>query len=682
MTNKLKVLLTTLLLTSSVTLNAKEIAILTSPNTIDGSVTTQVINHPSFRYSDIDIFQGDKNLGSYTREEVSKSIDVVIDTKSKTSNLRVIPKNYTIDNSGAELFIGSNLPYYTTEGTEIIWKLLFTGLSSVSEFTWDIESYDLDSNFIEQRQYKNINPPTLLNKGTHIVNLRYNDGIGNEFTATKKIKIEPKVEYIAKINIPKLNIYEGTNIEWKYIFNGMVKSVKWYIDDMVQDKLPDTLPIGSYKIKIEILNELGDTYTDSVDLIVAKIEDVKVKDIVGSSRYAYAIMTDGTIRAWGANEYGQLGTGDNKFYNTPKEIVGLNGAVKKLVAGKEFSTIALMEDGRLMGWGGNLGRELGLGDSTMRVSPTELWWFRDKVDDVIMGCSGSMLVLKDGRIMSSGRDSYGELGTGSTEYTTVFNAIEGLSTNAKQVIYNDNIAFAIMKDGTVKAWGNNIYGQLGLGHNNSVKIPTTVSALGTEVDRIIYYKDSIFAIMKDGTAKAWGRNSYGELGLGDTTNRNTPVDVNIPGNNIKNIYCNEYSTIFLTNDNKIFTTGDNSSGQLGLNDTTQRLAPTEVPNIDFDIRDIYLSRYGSVHIVTEDGKLVSFGENSNGELGLGSNTNVLTPTLHNNIDSIIKFSYCDYGSFFAIDSNSNIYSFGLNSNGQLGVGNFDDTSEPIKLSIK
>jgi alpha-tubulin suppressor-like RCC1 family protein len=97
-----------------------------------------------------------------------------------------------------------------------------------------------------------------------------------------------------------------------------------------------------------------------------------------------------------------------------------------------------------------------------------------------------------------------------------------------------------------------------------------------DITRIICGRYHTFVIKNDGTVWATGRTANGELGLGDTTDRNTFTQLSSSFNNPKQISCGEYHTFIVKQDGTVWATGWNYYGQLGLGDTTNRSSFTQV----------------------------------------------------------------------------------------------------------
>ena len=198
-----------------------------------------------------------------------------------------------------------------------------------------------------------------------------------------------------------------------------------------------------------------------------------------------ALLNDGTIKAWGCNQDAQLGLGSTSTTNqtSPVTIPGLTG-VKQLVAGCNFA-YALMDDGTVKSWGHDFYGRLGLNITTDVLIPTTIPNLAGVKQLSGGGIDGRhiLALLNDGTVKSWGYNNYGQLGIGdkTSQYLPV--AIPGL-TDVNQVVARDYYSYAIMNDGTIKAWGNNLIGQLGIGISASIPLPYLNPNYVFEVDTI------------------------------------------------------------------------------------------------------------------------------------------------------------------------------------------------------
>ena len=151
-----------------------------------------------------------------------------------------------------------------------------------------------------------------------------------------------------------------------------------------------------------------------------------MKAISASGQVSLALLKNGTVMAWGDNTYGELGNGTNvSDSNVPVTVTGLSH-VKAISAGGQVS-LAMLKNGTVMAWGDNLDGELGNGtnvsDSNVPVTVTGL----SSVKAISAGGSVSLAMLKNGTVMAWGDNTYGELGNGTNvSHSNVPVAVAGL----------------------------------------------------------------------------------------------------------------------------------------------------------------------------------------------------------------------------------------------------------------
>ncbi len=231
----------------------------------------------------------------------------------------------------------------------------------------------------------------------------------------------------------------------------------------------------------------------------------------------------------------------------------------------------------------------------------------------------------------------------------------------------------VKSDGTVWSFGSNYSGQLGLGNNTNQNTPQQIPTINS-VDNIIGVScgaSYTVLVKNDGTAWSFGRNDSGQLGLGNDTDQHTPQQIPTINSvdNIIGVSCGDYHTVLVKSDGTAWSFGRNDSGQLGLGNNTSQNTPQQIPTIN----DIIGVSCGGNHtvLVKSDGTAWSFGLNVYGQLGLGNNTNYNTPQqipTINDIDDIIGVS-CGNFHTVLIKSDGTVWSFGNNVDGQLGLGN-------------
>ena len=244
-----------------------------------------------------------------------------------------------------------------------------------------------------------------------------------------------------------------------------------------------------------------------------------------------------------------------------------------------------------------------------------------------------------------------------------------------QVAAGDSHSAAVTKDGDLYMWGRNYYGQLGVYSNADSKIPIKVnnssSTLPEKSVKYIalgYYHSA--AITKDGSLYMWGRNNYGQLGDGTTTDRYTPVKIM---DNVASVSLGGSHSAAVTKDGSLYMWGDNGNGRLDDGTTTDRYTPVKIMD---NVASVSL---GSSHsaAITKDGSLYMWGYNYYGQLGDGTTTDRYTPVKI--MDNVASVSLGGNHSA-AITKDSNLYMWGGNGSGQLGDGTTDNKTRPNRVA--
>ena len=190
---------------------------------------------------------------------------------------------------------------------------------------------------------------------------------------------------------------------------------------------------------------------------------------------------------------------------------------------------------QLWSWGVNTEGRLGLGDVNIRSSPVQVGALTDWSDAKISSSLGSTLAVKsNGTLWAWGQGGYGSLGNGNTTSRSSPVQVGALTTWAEVSIGFGNV-LAVKTDGTLWSWGFGVEGGLGQGNTTNRSSPVQVGTLtnwskiagsGSRYTGYMSYIYGFFSSIKtDGTLWSWGHNPYGQLGLGNTTNRSSPVQV-------------------------------------------------------------------------------------------------------------------------------------------------------------
>lgn len=343
--------------------------------------------------------------------------------------------------------------------------------------------------------------------------------------------------------------------------------------------------------------------------------------LAGGNLHSLALQNDGTVWTWGYNGTGQLGDGTTTDRYSPVQVLGLAG-MWRLATGTGHS-LALGGDGTVWAWGYNDRGQLGDGTSTQRNTPAQVPSL-DNVKMIAAGNSYSLAVKTDGTVWTWGDNTYGQLGDGTTKDQVSPVQVVGLSDVIAVAggCFNTH-TLALKSDGTVWAWGDSSFGQLGDGTTTSHVTPQQVPGLSGIVAIAAGDAHSL-ALKDDGTVWAWGCNTYGQLGDDSTVQRDSPVQVDgLAG--VTGIAASTYRgfSLAVRNDGTVWAWGWNVYGQLGDGTITNRTVPVQVVGL----ADVCAVVAGSFHslAVKRDGTLWAWGDNAIGELGDGTTDDRHTP---------------------------------------------------------
>jgi alpha-tubulin suppressor-like RCC1 family protein len=172
----------------------------------------------------------------------------------------------------------------------------------------------------------------------------------------------------------------------------------------------------------------------------------------------------------------------------------------------------------------------------------------------------SFALTGDGTLYAWGQNNYGQLGDGTT---TTRSTPTPVMSSVKAVAAGDSHTVVLKTDGTVWGFGWNGYGQLGIGVESVTEpLPRQASGLPNVVS-IAAGDAGSFAVASDGTAWGWGQNQFGQLGIGTTSvSQTTPAQVVSLGG-VAQVDGGEWHTLFRLADGSVYAAGDNRYGQLG-----------------------------------------------------------------------------------------------------------------------
>ncbi|APR75464.1 RCC1 repeat domain protein [Minicystis rosea] len=287
---------------------------------------------------------------------------------------------------------------------------------------------------------------------------------------------------------------------------------------------------------------------------------------------------------------------------------------------RQNQSLAVTKSGALYTWGNNTDGQLGLGamdapDTTTRPSPTQNPTLTG-VLQAVFGFDHALVLLEDGTVRAFGDNSSGQLGDGSVDDRSFPVTVPGLG-DIIQVAAGSKHSVALRRDGTVWAWGRNQYGNLGQGAADTTphSAPQQVPGLA-DVVQIASGRDHLLALRADGTVVGWGLNQNGQVGVGTSgSEANVFAPQALTITDVAGLVADANYSFAVRADGTAVGWGQNFNGQLGIgaSDTTDRNAPGD-PLMLADVRDL---ETGATHVVgvTSAGMFYTWGWSTNGSLG-------------------------------------------------------------------
>ena len=542
--------------------------------------------------------------------------------------------------------------------------------------------------------------------------------------------------------------------------------------------------------------ELGNGTKANSSLPVKVIGVSDVVSIAAGYYNSFAVRKDGTVWSWGYNNYGQLGLGNDTNRTTAQQVLGGASGSQYLtdiveVKAATMHTLALKANGTVYAWGYNNFGQLGGNGTTNSNRPVQAVTgaqksasgYLEKVVDIDVssgddsGYGTSIALTESKEVYGWGYSSYGQLGKTGTFTSPIkvsnINTAVGVALGGTDTVY---FTYILKEDGTVSSLGYNYYGQLG---NGTTKSDATVELQDvqnvTDIVQVSGSQNGQFGafVKKDGTVWTVGYNGYGQLGNGTTNNKSVPIQAGTEGSNVLVVHevtlassidddtpmgkTGTYggnntvvSNITLRGDNgenkydafNISSTGVARKFNLNLGvDEEKRLTSSdrltfksmnpEIATVDSagNVRPAHKGNYGSTVILVEynyndlgvvnkfkgmirvkvapymgvaspmvaagrrytialkyDGTVWAWGYNENGELGQGNTTSVYSPVQVKSADGnsyltdIIEIA-AGSNHNLALAKDGTVWSWGYGFYGELGNGTKANSSLPVKVKI-
>jgi IPT/TIG domain/Regulator of chromosome condensation (RCC1) repeat len=273
-------------------------------------------------------------------------------------------------------------------------------------------------------------------------------------------------------------------------------------------------------------------------------------------------------------------------------------------------------------------------------------------------------------VVGWGKDAHGALGAGYTGGTR--GPVSTLVSGARAVVAGSS-SYALLNDGTVAAWGDNTFGQLGNGSHQSSGVPAPVNGIVNAV-AIAAGGSHAMALLSNGTVMTWGGNTYGTLGNGTSGKGHEVGDANpmlVPElNGVTAIAAGGADDVALMGNGTLEAWGENKSGQLGDGTYVEKDVPTPVRGL-YGVRSVAVggdpSIGGHMLILMQNGAVMAIGGNLAGQLGNGTTTDSPTAVAVRGLSGVVAVS-ADISHSMALLANGTVMTWGSNDYGQLGVG--------------
>ena len=403
-------------------------------------------------------------------------------------------------------------------------------------------------------------------------------------------------------------------------------------------------------------------------------------DVKAGNNHTCALHAGGAMSCWGNNWAGTLGSGQNhdELDNSavPVSVIGINDATA--ISTGAHHTCAVHEEGAISCWGNNFDGQLGnrnsLSDADSSTPVNALG-----IDDAIAIAAGerhTCALREAGTISCWGDNEYGQLGVGSGRTYALAPVKAKSITGAKAITAGSFHNCAVLGNNTVSCWGNNLQNQLGTGQLAAfAREPWQTLDVAGAIDVAAGGRHTC-ALHEDGAVSCWGHDNFEQLGrsllITEPSTGSSPLPVWVTGiTDAVAVAAGGSHTCALLFTGNVFCWGANSSRQLGNGQSgTEKvsLSPTPVS----DIRDAVIIAAGASHtcVIHRDGSVSCWGANEYGQLGNGTSVPSAVPV---KVEGIIDAAAITAGGQHtcALHEDSSVSCWGNNESGQLGNGMSD-----------
>jgi alpha-tubulin suppressor-like RCC1 family protein len=327
----------------------------------------------------------------------------------------------------------------------------------------------------------------------------------------------------------------------------------------------------------------GTSYTQRRATPVAGLSGVEA--LAASNSSNYALVTGGTVWAWGDGRRDQLGDGSQRSsFTAPVQVTFPTGTTITAIGEGFDSGYAVDSTGHGWAWGSGA---MCTADDPDRAIPEQIPSLSNLVA-VSGGGSHVMWLTSSGTVYTCGSNNSGQLGNGNYTTRLVPQQVTGLPTGATgdavvAISAGNNFSTALLANGEVWDWGQGSEGQLGNGNNADFDVPVQVELpQGTYATQVYAGGDTQsdgqqVAMLDTGEAVAWGVGTFGQLGDGQRASENTPVPISIPtGVTFVFVATGGASSYAIDSNGNLWAWGANFNGELSRSNKTPVFEPVEI----------------------------------------------------------------------------------------------------------
>jgi alpha-tubulin suppressor-like RCC1 family protein len=410
------------------------------------------------------------------------------------------------------------------------------------------------------------------------------------------------------------------------------------------------------------------------------------------------------VRCWGINLFGQLGNNTTVQSSSPVTVITSPNTplsnVTAIAAGTFHTCALLVPNGTVRCWGDNRSGQLGNNSTAQSNVPVTVITSPNtpllNIVALATGNAHTCALQANSNPKCWGSNSNGQLGIGTLggNRLTPADVVTPSPNNAVAVTAGSSHTCALLADGSAKCWGANQSGQLGISNtapNNTAPTPVLGGGGSVTARDIAAGRNHTCAVRANSTVACWGSNGSGQLGNNTTVSSSVPVTVitaqNIPLTDVVAIAAGEAHTCALVSSGTVRCWGDNSSGQLGDNGNSgaRSLTPVTVGGLTVVVGIAAGGTLGSSHTcaLLANGTVQCWGANGSGQLGDAgvSGFQSKLPVQVSGINNAVSIAVGEFHTC-ALLANGLPFCWGFNSSGQLGNGTLNSQPVPIIAGLE